>query len=286
MKHNVIQLSEDHNVTLTAYLFEKATVKWNNRDEWQPEKRPAVIICPGGGYYFLSQREGEPVAISFLQQGYQAFVLHYSLKEHSTFPNPLDDISKAVWYVRSHAQEYGIDPDQIAVAGFSAGGHVCAMLGTQWNTPGLCSRLGIPEGGNKPNAMVLCYAAVNMNRIVSGSGSKLADMAAIAAQQPPQADTENYISSQTAPAFLWMTREDMLPCPEYFSFCQKLYQASVPFELHLFGEGPHGMSLSSPLVAYGYELPTNVGQWFPLCVNWLNKLFAFGKQEQGKICTY
>ncbi len=288
MKNEIYPLSQDGTVTLTTYVMERSTVKWNNRDPWEPEGRPAVIVCPGGGYWFLSQREGEPVALSFLQQGYQAFVLHYSLQERSAFPNPLEDISKAVWFVRSHAGEFNIDPEKIAVCGFSAGGHVCAMLGTQWNTPGLCQRLGIPEGGNKPNAMVLCYAALDFNAIsrrMKGA-SKLDGVAAISRQLPPEADTSNYISGETVPAFLWITREDMLDCTDYLRFSEKLYAAGVPFELHLFGEGPHGMSLSSPLVAYGYELPVNVGQWFPLCVNWLNKRNDFGKPEPGKVCKY
>ena len=287
MHYEVYSLSEDNRITLTAYTVDKSTVKWNNKDEWQPDLRPAVIICPGGGYTFLSQREGEPVALSFLQQGYQAFVLHYSLNEYSIFPNPLDDISKAVWFVRSHADEFCINPNQISVGGFSAGGHVSALLGTQWNTPGLCQRLHIPDGGNRPNAMFLCYAATDFNNVaIKSSKAVTCSTASIIQQQAPESSTQNYISEDTPPTFLWMTREDFLSCTEYFNFAAKLYHTGIPFELHIFGEGPHGMSLSSPLVAYGYELPTNVGYWFPMCINWLNKLYHFGNTNTGKTCTY
>lgn len=284
MKHEVIYLSEDKRVTLTTYLHEKTQVLWNNRDEWQPKRRPAIIICPGGGYVFLSQREGEPVAMAFMQQGYQAFVLHYSIHEASAYPGPLEDISKAVWLIRSHAEEWGIDPNQIAVGGFSAGGHVSAMLATQWNTPGLCRRLGIPEGGNKPNAQVLCYAPVDltdlMSRGVEVTGS------AMLSRQTPQANIIDYVSEETAPAFLWMTREDMLNCDGYMRFAMKLHKNNIPFEMHVFGEGPHGMSLSNNQVAYGYHTPVNVDRWFPLCIGWLNKLFGFGFPEEGKTCSY
>lgn len=284
MKHEVFYLSEDKRVTLTTYLHEKAEVLWNNRDEWQPRKRPAIIISPGGGYVFLSQREGEPVALAFMQQGYQAFVLRYSLHEAAAYPGPLEDVSKAVWLVRSHAEEWGIDPDQIVVGGFSAGGHVSALLGTQWNTPGLCQRLGIPEGGNKPNAQVLCYAPVDMSTLPNKDEN--ADNKTSLSLNVPQASVINYVSAETAPAFLWMTRQDMLNCEDNMRFAIKLHQNNIPFELHIFGEGPHGMSLSNNQVAYGYNLPTNVDQWFPLCVGWLNKMFHFGFPEPGKNCTY
>ncbi len=290
MRHQVFYLSEDKEITLTSYLLERSTIKWNHRDEWEPERRPAVIICPGGAYEFLSQREGEPVALSFLQKGYQAFVLHYSLRERSCFPNPLDDISRAVWFVRSHAEEFGIDPQQITVGGFSAGGHVCAMLATQWNTPGLCRRLEIPEKGNMPNAVLLCYAALDFVTLAKQHGQPGTDpdksVPAMMHQLPPESETSNYISPDTPPTFLWMTREDILNCTQYLKFSEKLYSAGVPFELHIFGEGPHGMSLSSPLVAYGFELPTNVGEWFPMCIKWLNKLYHFGQSQPGKICRY
>lgn len=290
MKHQVFYLSDDKKITLTSYLLERSTIKWNNRDEWEPERRPSVIICPGGSYEFLSQREGEPVALSFLQKGYQAFVLNYSLGERSAFPNPLDDISRAVWFVRSHAEQFGVDAQQITVCGFSAGGHVCAMLGTQWNTPGLCQRLGIPEEGNRPNAVLLCYAALDFNTIARQSQKsdpiQLKTAPAMMRQLPPEAETSDYISADMPPTFLWMTRQDVLGCTQYLKFTEKLYNAGVPFEMHIFGEGPHGMSLSSPLVAYGFELPTNVGEWFPLCVNWLNKLYHFGQAQPGKICQY
>ncbi len=288
MKHQVFYLSEDGKVTLTSYLHEKASVLWNNRDEWQPRKRPAIIISPGGGYVFLSQREGEPVAMAFMQQGYQAFVLHYSLLDAAAYPGPLEDVSKAVWLVRSHAEKWGIDPDQIVVGGFSAGGHVSALLGTQWNTPGLCEKLGIPPGGNKPNAQVLCYAPVDMRELFArdrtseggAGGSKMLS------SKTPQANVIDYISAETAPAFLWMTREDVLNCDGYMRFAMKLHQNNVPFELHVFGEGPHGMSLSNNQVAYGYNTPINVDKWFPMCVGWLNKLFGFGYPEPGKNCSY
>lgn len=282
MKYEVFDLTEDGRVTLTAYRYIRSSVLWNLKDEWEPARRPAVIVCPGGAYSFLTDREGEPAAISFMQQGFDAFVLHYSLNEASAYPGPLEDISRAVWLVRSHADEWNIDPDQITVCGFSAGAHLCSLLGTQWNTPGLCTRLGIPEGGNRPNAMVLSYAVTgeyieNLHRQFAnapeGSPSKIGAM--LADPLVPEAVTTNYISDTTAPAFIWQAREDYLNILESVHFAEKLYQFGVPFELHIFGSGPHGLSLGTQLVAYGTELPPNVDHWFPMCINWLKNLYHF-----------
>lgn len=278
MLHQIFPLTEDGRVTLSTYLFERSTVLWNNKDKWEPDKRPAVIVCPGGGYWFLSQREGEPVALSFMQQGFQAFVLHYSLKEHSAFPAPLEDVSKAVWFVRSHAEEWNIDPDKIAIGGFSAGGHISALLGTQWNTSGLCERLNIPEGGNKPNAMFMSYAPTEIFEADDSNKEAYEDINGIGdlLRYPvPEIKVINYVGSHTPPTFIWHTRKDMLHCTQSMHFAEELYKNDIPFELHVFNEGPHGMSLSSPLVSYGYDLPTNVGEWFPLCVNFFKKILDF-----------
>lgn len=285
MKNEVFYLSEDQRVSLTSYRYVKSPVLWNLKDEWEPARRPAVIVCPGGAYTFLADREGEPVALSFMQQGFDAFVLRYSLGENSAYPAPLEEISKAVWLVRSHADEWNIDPDQITVCGFSAGGHLCTLLGTQWNTPGLCQRLQIPDGGNRPNAMVLCYATTgefstqkeDTARSTKGVGRVACGVGAM--MQPPvtpEAITINYVSENTAPAFIWQGREDFLNVRENIHFAEQLYQHGVPFELHIFGNGGHGMSLCTPLTSYGFDnYPPNMDQWFPLCVGWLKNLYHY-----------
>ena len=285
MRNEVFYLSDDKRVSLTAYLYEKSPVLWNLKDEWEPARRPAVIVCPGGAYSFLADREGEPVALSFFQQGFDAFVLRYSLGDDSAFPGPLEEISRAVWLIRSHAGQWRIDPDQITVCGFSAGGHLCTMLGTQWNTPGLCERLGIPEGGNKPNAMVLCYATTGEysgggkddTRATKTKGKVACGFGAMMAPPlVPQAVTINYVTDQTAPAFIWQAREDFLNVKENMHFAEKLYDCGVPYELHIFGNGSHGLSLCQPQTSYYFhDYPANVKEWFPLCVGWLKSLYNF-----------
>ena len=83
------------------------------------DRRPAVIVLPGGGYSGLANHEGEPIALRFAAQGICAFVLKYSVKPNgAVFPQALCEALTAVKYVRDHAEEFGIDPNNIATLGF------------------------------------------------------------------------------------------------------------------------------------------------------------------------
>ena len=130
MIHKEIRISD--NATLTTYIHDQS-----EKEKFQIEKRPAVIIMPGGGYAFLSDTEGEPAALTFLQAGYNTFVLRYSVGDACTYPEILEEVSKAIWGVRSHAEEWHTDPAAVVLMGFSAGACLAAMSATQWNTPGL-----------------------------------------------------------------------------------------------------------------------------------------------------
>ena len=104
-------------------------------------------MLPGGAYAFLSDTEAEPVALTFLKEGFNTFVLRYSVGKFCTYPEILEEVSKAIWAVRSRAKEWHIDPDAIVLMGFSAGACIAGMSATQWNTPGLAARLGVPPRG-------------------------------------------------------------------------------------------------------------------------------------------
>ena len=148
----------------------------------------------------LSDREGEPVAVAFMREGFDTFVLYYSLGDDSAYPGPLDDAAKAIWYVRSHAEEWGIDPDAIAVMGFSAGAHLSSLISTQWNYNGLEDRLGIPAGGAKPNAAVLGYGPyVAIERESEPGDSSLGKMLA---EPPDEFNVYKYVNEGTPPLFI------------------------------------------------------------------------------------
>ena len=141
MLHKTIPLREGSAATLTTYIHDQSS-----QGEFQIQNRPAIIVMPGGAYAFLSDTEAEPVALTFLKEGYNTFVLRYSVGDACTYPQILEEVSLAIWQVRSHAKEWYTNPEAIVVMGFSAGACLAAMSATQWNTPGLAERLGLaPE---------------------------------------------------------------------------------------------------------------------------------------------
>lgn len=276
MLHNTINLTEDGRVTLVTYIHNNYTSAFEN---FQPQKRPAIIVLPGGAYGFLSGREAEPVALTFLKEGFSTFILNYSIGENSAFPNPLNDVSRAIWTIRENADEWNIDTNAIVLMGFSAGAGVAAMAATQWNTPDIAKSLGIPEGGNKPNAVVLGYgAAMNSTVLDDPDCEKPFFLGKIAKDRSPQLEFLNYMGIHVPPMFIWhVLRDKYVPAVNQLMFAQAMQKYNLPYELHIFQNGRHGMSVSNDLSAYKDKNYQNnsVSMWVPLCTNWLRNLFEF-----------
>ena len=127
MEYRVINIWEDFKgdikgkAKLTAYILN------NSKEISLFRKNKAVLICPGGGYEFVSEREGEPVALAFLAEGINAFVLNYEVAPAVKHPQPLLDVSRSMCIIRENAQRWNIDINNIAVCGFSAGGHLAEI---------------------------------------------------------------------------------------------------------------------------------------------------------------
>lgn len=234
---------KNENVTLTTYLLDSSPEMPNTR------LRPAVLICPGGAYRVCSDREAEPIAMAFLAEGYQAFVLRYSLNENAAFPRPLNDAEEALEMIRECSGEWGIDPDKVAVCGFSAGGHLAAALGTM--------------GRVRPNAMILGYPCI------------LESMGRILPALIPAVDKG--VDGLTPPAFIFHTYEDALvPVGNALAMATAMERERVPFELHVFQNGVHGLSLAKPATSGGLRAMTDAeaARWFGLCVRWLSRVFG------------
>ncbi len=243
MKTTVITLSAERNVTLTTYLLDASPELANTHP------RPAVLICPGGGYFMCSDREAEPIAMAFLAEGYQAFVLRYSIQENAAFPRPLNDAEEALELIRSHAEEWDVDVNKIAACGFSAGGHLAAALGTM--------------GRIRPNALILGYPCI------------LDTISPLLAAPIPS--LEKQVDAQTPPSFIFSTANDsVVPVEHSLQFAVALDKAQIPFELHIFQDGAHGLSLAKPHTTNGERkmLSPDVAQWMPLCIAWLAHLFG------------
>ncbi|WP_265455250.1 alpha/beta hydrolase [Enterococcus sp. HY326] len=258
--------------TLTTYIHDQSA-----NGKGQIPLRPALIILPGGAYSFLSDTEAEPVALTFMEAGFNTFVLRYSVKEASVFPNPLEEISLAVWTVRQRAAEWQINPDAIVAVGFSAGACIAGMLSSQWEDENLLRRLGIPPEGNKPNAVVMAYGATSNQRLLATAEVIPEDLGKIARDRTPELELINYVNEKTAPTFLWQTRYDQnVPAEQALQYAQKLFDYQIPYELHIFQGGRHGLSVNNSLSSYKdkeQEKTKNVSFWVPMCINWLYSLF-------------
>lgn len=233
------------------------------------EMRGAVIVCPGGGYQVLAEHEGEPIARWLNSVGVHAFVLNYRVAPYR-HPYPLIDAQRAIRYVRYHASGWNIDPDRIGILGFSAGGHLVSTAGTHWDR-GLDSSDSIDAVSCRPDAMILCYPVISF-----GEFGHIGSMHNLLGPSPDQAlisllSNETLVAEDTPPAFLWHTADDEAVSVENsLAFAAALSRNRVPFELHVFETGRHGLGLA----------PDNpdVAVWTDLCADWLRRLGFCGSK--------
>ncbi len=213
--------------------------------------RPGILVIPGGGYSFCSDREAEPVALAFLAKGYAAFVLRYTVglaKDGYDFSMPMADVNEAMKIIHENAEEWSIDKEKIAAIGFSAGGHLCAAVSTM--------------GDIRPNASILLYPCI------------LDSISRILAFPVPSLDKE--VDDKTPPAIIIASCEDnCVPIENSLAYATALEKAKIPFEIHIYEKGYHGFSLADYTVYSKAEEEYNahLKGWFELCANWLYKRF-------------
>ena len=271
MKYEVLNLREEpiNNFmpTLTTYIIDEIMDSDSNR------KLPAMIVCPGGGYGMCSKREAEIIALQFTAAGYHAFVLDYAVAPDNQYPEPQKNLSDAISLVRKNAKEWRIDEDKIAVIGFSAGGHLAASLATMWNKEPLKSY----KGKNKPNAAILSYPVISSVEGITHEGTMI-NLCREDSELREKMSLENQVDSDTPPCFIWHTFSDeVVPVENSLRFATALNNAKIPFEMHIFPNGPHGLSISNNITAMddNYDIP-EVRSWVKLAVDWLNRTFNYG----------
>ena len=285
-------------VTLTAYVLADSPELLNEK------KRPAVLVCPGGAYLFCSDREAEPVALRFAAMGYHAFVLRYStyslgvpgvvptgdmpVDSSSVHPAPMRDIGKAFLAIRAHADEWLVDTEKIAICGFSAGAHNCAMYSVYWNEPVITRFFDEPAAAFTPAAAILGYGISNYHlmfgEIEDPFAQELSDAASIAflGTKSPTKELLDavspalHVTQNTPPTFLWTTAVDeLVPVENTIYMAEALARAGVPFEVHIFEQGAHGLSLADQSSAGSVsEINDDVAKWMGLAEAWLKKRFA------------
>lgn len=263
--------------------------------------RPAVVICPGGGYTMVSKDEGEPVALFFNRHGYHAFVVNYSVKINHPFPIALKELATAMAIVKEHKEEWLIS-DEISAAGFSAGGNLALSLGIYNGEDFLTKELGFSQEQIRPDRLILGYPAVTLHPKREGGKlppelEKLMDLGLMpdfrgpdiraillgkedaSKEEMENLNLMNHLKKDLPPTFVWGSYEDsVIPATDYIELAQKLYQMDVPCELHLFGHGPHGVSLCDKSVKSENEIKDlSMNHWTELCLEWLDQ-----RREQEK----
>jgi acetyl esterase/lipase len=240
--------------TLTAYLPDPANATG-----------AAMVICPGGGYGALAPHEGNDYALWLNQHGVTGFVLKYRLGSHGyRHPAMLNDAARAVRWVRAHADEFKVDTHRVGIMGSSAGGHLTATLLTHFDAGDPNATDVIERQSSRPDLGILCYAVITLGEFThQGSKENL-----LGKNPDPELvkllSNELQVTPNTPPCFLWTTFEDTtVPMENTMLFAEALRKNHVPFDLHVYQKGGHGMGLrDKPPFA-------NPHPWAADCLFWL-----------------
>jgi acetyl esterase/lipase len=237
--------------TITPYTIESASASG------------CVIVCPGGGYGHRAEHEGEPVARALNDRGIAACVCNYRIAPYR-HPHSLLDAQRAIRWVRTHAGELNVDSEAVGILGFSAGGHLASTAGTHYDA-GRSDGDEIDSQSCRPDAMVLCYPVITF-----GEFGHRGSMKNLLGESPPETlvrtlSNETQVTADTPPSFLWHTADDSgVPVENSLLFAQALSAHRVPFELHVYRSGRHGLGLAG-------EAP-HIATWIDLCTDWLREI--------------
>lgn len=239
MKTFEIVLSEERHVSMTMYLNLESK-------EFHFQKRPLIVVLPGGGYAMCSDREAEVVALQYMSAGYQACVLRYTLKSKGGWPYPINDYDECIETIAENAGEWNIDISRIVTVGFSAGGHLAACTAT--------------VAKHKPRAAVCVYPAI-LPEIVD-------------ACQPGMPYPVECVDRNTSPCFLVAARDDgIVNVNNTLAFAQALEKAGITFETHIYSYGGHGFSVGSPLMVNS-SITSRAQRWVSDSIGWLGELMG------------
>jgi acetyl esterase/lipase len=235
-----------------------------------PEKATgaAMIICPGGGYGGLAPYEGKDYALWLNEQGVAGFVLKYRLGPAGYHhPAMLQDAARAVRLVRAKAGEWKLDPKRVGIMGSSAGGHLASTLVTHFDAGQPDAADPIDRQSSRPDLGILCYPVISMGPSThQGSRNNL-----LGRDPSPELikllSNELQVTPQTPPCFIWHTYEDTaVKVENSLDFAAALRKAGVPFDLHIYQKGAHGLALGSKQ----YD-PSKWHPWTKDCSYWLNE---------------
>lgn len=289
MEIKKLKLLKNSDASLTAYLLDDGELEREN------VKRKGMLICPGGGYTYVSKNEGEPVAMFFARQGYQTFVLNYSTKIENPFPKALVELANAMAVIKNNLDEWHL-LDDISVIGFSAGGHLALSLGCFYNDSFLTSEIGLKKEDLRPSKILLGYPAVTLHPKREGPlppeileqiekglmpdfrGPNIREIL-IGHENPTKEEQEKlnliqYLHKDMPPVFAFGSYEDtVIPASDILKLGEKLVSLGVQCSIHLFAKGPHGVSLCDETVKNASEVNhLSMGSWKKLCLEFIKEM--------------
>jgi acetyl esterase/lipase len=228
----------------------------------------SFVICPGGGYTALAPHEGSHYALWLNEQGITGFVLKYRLGSNGyRHPAMMLDVQRAVRYVRSNAMNWGLDPNRIGVMGSSAGGHLASTALTHFDSGDAAAADPVDRVSSRPNLGILCYPVITM-----GPDTHAGSLQNLLGENPDPSlveflSNEKQVKNDTPPTFIFHTFEDSaVKMENSMEFAAALRRHGVPFALHIYTKGAHGMGLGS-----AQWDPDNRHLWTEECAQWLKE---------------
>ncbi|MBE6959469.1 MAG: alpha/beta hydrolase [Ruminococcaceae bacterium] len=272
MIHEIIHMKEHFpflgengcDPTLTTYLLDM-NPEINRKDKLLP----AILVCPGGGYAFVSAREAEPMAMNFLPWGFHVFVLTYSVAPHH-FPTQIREAAAAMELIHANGEKWGVDTSRIAIMGFSAGGHLACHYANCYDIPEVREVLPV----SKPvNACVLTYPVITADPAYCHAGS----ISNVSGHEvPTAADVEkfslhNKVTHRTPPTFLWHTAADeLVPVMNSLLYAQALAENKIPFSMRIYPLGAHGLATADDQTCTTLKPPASEAHaWLADAAKWL-----------------
>ena len=254
---------------LTCYLQDRC-----DEGALHTAPRPALLILPGGGYCWCSPREGEPIALSFLDLGIQCFVLEYSVAPDHRWPQALLEVSAALDLIRENAEKWHIDPEKLLIGGFSAGGHLAASYCTLRHDPDIARHITGPD----PAGALLCYPVITADPALRHTGSfrSLTGEETVSPAAVERFSLERHVKAGiTPPTFLWHTAEDRsVPVENTLLYAMALSKENIPFSAHIFPKGAHGLATVDCRTVPGDQADPQAAQWIRLAKLWLKELLG------------
>lgn len=251
--------------SLEAYILDKNSAE---------SLRPMIIVCPGGGYGGVCESvEGERVALKYTAAGFCAATLDYCVAPHR-YPEALKDIGAAIKLCREKAGEWQVDPQKIIVLGFSAAGHLASNISVEWNKAEVFGEEAVLNRTYRPDLAVLCYPV-----ITGGEGRHEGSFVNLTGSDDPAVwelySNEKKVSFDTPPTFIWHTFEDKcVPVVNSLLYAGALSKAGVPFELHIYEKGDHGLQTANEFSRRNRPIFDRPYDWVNCSIDWIWERFG------------